>query len=46
MKNKIKYFEKKGFGFSDLKQYEVGDYITLHDFGHTKQSFSLKRKRL
>lgn len=34
MKNEIKYWDKKGFGFNDLKQYEVGDYITLHDYGH------------
>lgn len=34
MKNEIKYWNKKGFGFSDLKQYEVEDYITLHDYGH------------
>lgn len=34
MKNEIKYWDKKGFGFNDLAQYDVGDYITLHDFGH------------
>lgn len=33
MKNEIKYWDKKGFGFNDLAQYQVGDYITLHDYG-------------
>lgn len=34
MENEIKYWKTKDFGFSDLKQYQVGDYITLHDYGH------------
>lgn len=34
MKNEIKYWNKKGFGFNDLKQYDVGDYITLRDCGY------------
>lgn len=34
MKNEIKYWDKTGFGFDDLKQYNEGDYITLHDYGH------------
>lgn len=34
MKNEIKYWDKKDFGFEDLLQCEAGDYITLHDYGH------------
>lgn len=33
MKNEIKYWNKAGFGFDDLKQHNEGDYITLHDYG-------------
>lgn len=34
MENEIKYWKHKDFGFSDLAKYEVGDYITLHDYGY------------
>lgn len=34
MENEIKYWKTKDFGFNDLLQYQVGDYITLHDYGH------------
>lgn len=34
MEKEIKYWKHKDFEFSDLAKYEVGDYITLHDYGH------------